>query len=163
MRWVRIVFPLRYGLFSFVAQVDNPTVSFFTGTQSNTIYWPDGQTQGVGPLNSRTLTGITAGDALTVQLEKPLKFGFTNIQSTGGLGDFEVFWEALVDSTNIELKDYGITRPILNSFWRTWICGGTMLAATSQTALLLQIIYIFRTIALREVCPPLGIVCNATK
>ena len=107
--------PLRYGLFSFVAQVDNPTVSFNTGTQSNTIYWPDGTTQGVGALNSKTLTGITAGDALTVQLAEPLKFGFTNIFSTGGLGDFEVFWEALVDSTNIELKDYGITRPILNS------------------------------------------------
>jgi len=110
---------LRYGLFSFVAQADNPTVSFQTGVQTNTIYWPDGQFTGTGASNSRTLIGITTGDALTVQLEKPLKFGFKNIQSTGGLGDFEVFWEALVDSTNIELRDYGITRPILNSMTNT--------------------------------------------
>ncbi len=107
--------PLRYGLFSFVAQEDNPTVSFRTGTQANTIYWPDGTTSGVGSLNAKTLTGVTAGDALTVQIEKPLKFGFTGIESTGGLGDLEVFWEGLVDSNNIELKDYGITRPILSS------------------------------------------------
>lgn len=111
--------PLRYGLFSFVAQVDNPTVSFNSGGQTNTVYWPDGTTSGVGALNTQTLTGVTAGDALTVQLAVPLKFGFKNISATGGLGDVEVFWEALVDSNNIELKNYGLTRPILNSMTNT--------------------------------------------
>lgn len=111
--------PLRYGLFSFVAQVDNPTVSFRTGTQSNTIYWPDGATQGTGALNARTLTGVTAGDELTVQIEKPLKFGFKSITATDGLGNVEVYWDGLTDSNNIELKDYGITRPMLQSMTNT--------------------------------------------
>jgi hypothetical protein len=112
---------LRYGLFSFVAQEDNPTVSFGTGTQSNLIYWPDGVTAGVGALNSRVLTGITAGDALTVQIQEPLKFGFSNISATGGLGDFEVFWDGLTDTTNLELRDYGITRPMVASMTNSLI------------------------------------------
>lgn len=106
---------LRYGLFSFVAQEDNPTVSFGTGGQNNLIYWPDGVASGVGSLNSRALTGITAGDALTVQMREPLKFGFANISATGGLGDFEVFWDGLTATTNLELRDYGITRPMVAS------------------------------------------------
>jgi hypothetical protein len=111
--------PLRYGFFSFIAQVDNPTVSFNTGTQSNTIYWPDGTTTGVSASNSKTLTGITAGDALTVQLAEPLKFGLSNITATGGLGNCEVFWEGITSTTNVDLSNLGLTRPILNSMTNT--------------------------------------------
>jgi hypothetical protein len=110
---------LRYGLFSFVAQEDDPTVEFRTGGQSNLIYWPDGVSSGVGALNSRALTGITAGDELTVQMQEPLKFGFKGIAATGGLGDVEVYWDGLTACNNIELKDYGLTRPILSSMTNT--------------------------------------------
>ena len=108
---------VRRGLFSFQAQADNPTVSFSTGNQTNTFYFTGGFTSGVtGGSVSATLTGITEGTYITVQCANPVKFGFSNISATGGLGDeFEVYWEGLTDASSIDIKDLGATRPILSS------------------------------------------------
>jgi hypothetical protein len=108
---------LRKGLFSFVAQEDNPTVSFNTGNQTNTFYFTGGFTAGVtGSAVTATLTGITTGTYITVQCDAPVKFGFSNVSSTGGLGDeFEVYWDGLIDASSIDIKDLGATRPILSS------------------------------------------------
>jgi hypothetical protein len=108
---------VRRGLFSFQAQADNPTVSFSTGNQTNTFYFTGGFTSGVtGGSVSATLTGITEGTYITVQCAVPVKFGFSNISSTGGLGDkFEVYWDGLTDASSIDIKNLGATRPILSS------------------------------------------------
>ncbi len=111
---------LRYGLFSLVTEEANPTLTFYTGSQSGTIYWPDGTTTvGLSGKNDKALTGISAGDSLTVQMDRPLKFGFRQISSTGDFNSFEVYWDGLTDTNNIELKDYGITRPMLQSMTNT--------------------------------------------
>jgi len=109
--------PVTYGLFSFVAQADNPTVSFDTGNQTNTWYFTGGFTAGVitGAVTA-TLTGITAGTPITVSSLKPTQNGFSNPTATGGLGNnFEVYWDGLVDTNRIVIKDLGATRPILSS------------------------------------------------
>ena len=112
---------VRKGLFSFQAQADNPTVSFNTGNQTNTFYFTGGFTSGAGSSVSVTLTGITEGTYITVQCAVPIKFGFSNISATGGLGDkFEVYWEGLTDASSIDIKDLGATRPILSSMDNTF-------------------------------------------
>lgn len=114
--------PVTYGLFSFVAQADNPTVSFSTGNQTNTFYFTGGFTSVVtGGSVSATLTGILEGTYITVQCAVPVKFGFSNISATGGLGDeFEVYWDGLTDASSIDIKDLGATRPILSSMDNTF-------------------------------------------
>jgi len=113
---------VRRGLFSFQAQADSPTVSFSAGNQTNTFYFTGGFTSvTVGSSVSATLTGITEGTYITVQCDVPVKFGFSNISATGGLGDkFEVYWDGLTDASSIHIKDLGATRPILSSMDNTF-------------------------------------------
>jgi hypothetical protein len=109
--------PVTYGLFSFVAQADNPTVSFNTGNQTNEWYFTGGFSAIVtGGAVTATLTGITAGTPITVSSQKAMINGFSNPTATGGLGDdFEVYWDGLVNTNRIIIKDLGATRPILSS------------------------------------------------
>jgi hypothetical protein len=108
--------------FSFVSQTFNPSISFDSGNQITRVYYPTGTSEAITNTTDEVLTGVNPGDLLIFKIDAPLKFGFDNVTSPAGLGDaFEIYWEAFTECTNLELKDLGVTRPILGSMTNTFL------------------------------------------
>ena len=108
--------------FSFVSQTSNPSITFDSGNQTTIVFYPDGTSEAITSTTSQVLAGVSPGDKLIFKIDDPLHFGFDNVGASSGLGtDFEIYWEAFTECTNLEIKDRGATRPILGSMTNTFL------------------------------------------
>ena len=100
--------PFRLPLLTFTAPASgNETVSWNAGGNV-TVHWGDGTSD---TNKSRSYSGLTAGEQITISLESTYDFGWTANTDLKSLENLTFWWDGVANTSNtLNLKNMGITR-----------------------------------------------------
>jgi hypothetical protein len=108
--------PLRLRLFSFIAS-GAASESFTFGRGGNTtVYFGDGTSSSASLTASKTYSGLTSGDVISVTTDAVFGFGIDSgagASSIKNLGGLEFYWDAITGgSGTLKLENLGIKQPM---------------------------------------------------
>jgi hypothetical protein len=108
--------PFRLRLFSFVASGAASESFTFARSGTTTIYFGDGTSSNVSTIVSKTYSGLTSGDVISVTTDALFASGInssTGASSIENLGGLEFYWDAITGgSDTLKLENLGIKQPM---------------------------------------------------
>jgi hypothetical protein len=108
--------PFKLRLFSFIASGAASESFSFTRGGTGTVYFGDGTSSNVAGYVSKTYSGLTLGDVISVTTDAEFDFGVdsgTGASSIKNLGGLEFYWDTIANGTAVlKLQDLGIDRPM---------------------------------------------------